>query len=138
MMSGSSAGQPPVDLVQVVGRLAEVVMADDPLGAAETRNLAGDVLLEIDVLDPLGNRRPQEHQPLLFGAGVFSALRRAAAGDDDRAGPVGHQPLDVHFAVDVVHAEFDELGALFDQVPVFGDHVTMSAAADADADHKRD
>ena len=48
--------QPAVDFVEIVGRLAEVVQADDPLGAAETRNRRGDVLFQIDVLDPLGDR----------------------------------------------------------------------------------
>ena len=35
---------------------------------------AGDVLLQIDVLHALGNRRPQQHQPLLLGAGVLAAV----------------------------------------------------------------
>ena len=125
-----------MDLLEVVGRLAEVVEADDPLGLAEAGDLAGDVLFEIDVLDPFGDRGPQEHQALVFAAGEFSPIGGPAAGDDDRAGPVGDQPLDVRFAVDVVDAEFDELGALLDEVAVFGDDVAMSAAADADADHK--
>jgi len=35
-MSGSSSLSRPVQLFEVVGRLAKVVQADDPLGAAET------------------------------------------------------------------------------------------------------
>ena len=135
---GVQAAEAPVDFSEVVGRLAEVVVADDPLGLAEAGDLAGDVLFEIDVLDPLGDGRPQQHQALIFAAGEFSPVRGAAAGDDDRAGPVGDQPLDVRLAVDVIDAEFDELGALLDEVAVFGDDVAMAAAADADADHGRD
>ena len=66
MMSGSSSAQPAVELVQVVGRLAEIVEADDPLRAAEAGDRRGHVVLQVDVLDPLGDRRPQQHQPLLL------------------------------------------------------------------------
>ena len=132
---GIELAQPAVDFVEVVGRLAEVVQADDPLGLAESRNRRGDVVLQIDVLDALGNRRPQQQQPLLLAAGELPAVDRAAAGDDHRAGPVGHQPPQVHLAVDVVQPQFDQLGALVDQVPMFGNHVPMPAAANADANH---
>ena len=43
--------------------------------------------------------------------------------------------LQVHVAVDVVQAQFDQLGALLDQVPMFRDHVPVPAAANADANH---
>ena len=62
-----------------------------------------------------------------------STVRRQVI--DHRAGPVGHQPPQVHVAVDVVQPQFDQPGALVDQVPVLGDHVSVPAAANADADH---
>ena len=80
-MSGSQLAQPAVDLLEIVGRLAEVVQADDPLGLAEARNRAGDVFFQVDVLDALGDRRPQQQQPLLLAAGELAAVGGAAAGD---------------------------------------------------------
>ncbi len=134
-MSGSHCAQAAVDLVEVVGRLAEIVEADDPLGLAEAGNAGGDVVFQVDVFDAFGDRRPQQQLPLLLRARPFAAVGRAAAGDDHRAGPIGEQPLEVDVPVDVVQSQFDQLGPLLDQVPVFGDHVPMPAAADADANH---
>ena len=124
-----------VDLVEVVGRLAEVVEADDPLRLAEAGNAGGDVVFQVDVFDAFGDGRPQEELPLLLRAGPFAAVGRAAAGDDHGAGPIGEQPLDVDGPGDVVQPQFDQLGPLLGKVPVFGDHVTMAAAADTDANH---
>ena len=60
------ARQPAVHLCEIVGRLAKIVQADDPFRAAETGDRAGDVLLQVDVLHPFGNGRPQQQQPLLL------------------------------------------------------------------------
>ena len=84
---GVQRGQPAVDVFQVVGRPLEVVHADDPLGGAEAGDLAGDVFLQVDVLGPLGDRRPQEDLPLLFAARVAAAVAVAATGDDHGRGP---------------------------------------------------
>ena len=65
----------------------------------------------------------------------LAAVALAAAGDDHRRGPIGQQPLQVHFAVDVVQPQLDQLGALLDQVAMLGDHVAVTAAGDADANH---
>ena len=132
---GIELAHPAVDVVEIVGRLAEVVQADDPLGAAETRNRRGDVLFQVDVVHALGDRAPQQQQPLILAAGKLPAVDGPAAGDDHRARPVGHQPPQVHLAVDVVQPQFDQLGALVDQVPMLRNHVSVPAAANADADH---
>ncbi len=134
---GIELAQPAVDFVEVVGRLAEVVQADDPLGASETGDRRGHVVFQIDVLDALGDGGPQQQPALLLAAGELPAVGGPAASDDHRAGPVGHQPLQVHLAVDVVQPQFDQTGALVDQVPILGDHVPVPAAANADANHKR-
>ncbi len=97
-------------LVQVFGRLAEVVVADDPLGFAEARNRAGDILFQIDVLDAFGDGGPQQQQPRLLGPLPAAAIDLPAAGDDHRRGPIGQQPLEVHLAVDVIQAQLDQLG----------------------------
>ena len=134
-MSAIEPGQPGVDFVQIVRRFAKVVQADDPLGLAVAGNLVGDVLFQVDVLDPLGDRRAQQHQPSLRAAVVLAAVLLAANGDDHRAGPVGQHALQIDLAVDVIEPQLDELGTLLDQVLVLGDHVAMAAAADADANH---
>jgi hypothetical protein len=45
-----------VQLAKVVGRLAEVVVADDPLGLPEPANLARDIFFQVDPVDAFGNR----------------------------------------------------------------------------------
>ena len=59
-----------------------------------------------------------------------------AAGDNHRTGPIGHQAFHVHFAVDVIQTQLHQSSPLLDQVSVFRNHVAMTAAAYADADHK--
>ena len=56
---GIERGHPRVQFFEVVRRDAKVVVADDPLGLAEPRDAGGDILLQIDVLDPGGDGRPQ-------------------------------------------------------------------------------
>ena len=77
--------EPGVQLAQIVGRVAEVVVADDPLRLAEAGNLAGDVVFQVDVLDAVGDRLAEQHQPRVFVAGVLAAVLLAADGDDRRA-----------------------------------------------------
>ncbi len=132
---GVEFGQALVDAFEVVGGLTEVVEADEALGLAVAGDLAGDVVLEVDILHPLGDGRAEEHEPLRLGLGPFSAVAFAAAGDHDRAGAVGQQSLDVDLAVDVVESEFDELRPLFGEVAMLGDHVAVTSAADTNADH---
>ena len=127
--------QAAMDVLEVVRRFAEVVQADDPLGAAETRDHAGNVFFQIDIFHALGDGRAQQQQALLFGTGELAAVGGAAAGDHHRTRPIGHQPFNVHFAVDVIQTQLDQSSALFDQVSVFCNHVAMTAAANADADH---
>ena len=124
-----------VDLVEVVGRLAEVVKADHPFRLAETGYARSNVVFQIDIIDAFGNRRPQEKLPLFLRALPLAAIRWAAAGDDHRARPIGKQPLEIDRPVDIVQPQFDQLGPLLGKVPVFSDHVTVAAAADTDANH---
>ncbi len=133
---GVERGQPGVHFFQILGRLAEVVQADDPLGLAVAGDRRRDVFFEVDVFDPLGDGRAQQHAALLFAAAVLAAVVRPPAGDDHGAGPIGKQTLEVDVAVDVVQPQFDQLGALVDQMLVFRDDVPMTAAADADANHR--
>ena len=134
---GIELAEAAVDFVEVVGRLAEVVQTDDPLGASETGDRRGDVVFQIDVLDPFGDGGPQQQPALLLAADEFTAVGSPAASDHDRAGPVRHQPLQVHLSVDIIQPQFDQTGTLVDQVPKLGDHVPVPAAANADANHGR-
>ena len=115
-MSASSDLQPGVQLAEIVGRVAEAVVADDPLRLAEARNLAGDVVFQVDVLDAVGDRLAEHDQPRLLAARVLAAVLLAAHGDDRRARPILEQPLDVHPRADVIEAQLDQLGPLLDQV----------------------
>jgi hypothetical protein len=132
---GVQPGQPGVDFLEVVRGAAEVVVADDALGLAVARNLSGDVLLEVDVLDSRRDGASQKHQPLLLGAGVLAAVPLAANGHHHGRGPVLQEPCQVHFALQVIEAQLNELRALFHEVPVLGDHRAVPPAANAHADH---
>ena len=127
--------QAAVDLGEVLGRLAEVVEADDPLGLAEAGNGGGDIVFQVDVLDPFGDGRPQEELPLLFRPVPLPAVGGAAAGDHYGARPLGDQAAEVDGPADVVQPQLDQLGPQLGEVPMFVDHETVAAAADADANH---
>ena len=111
-------------------------MAHDPLGLAIAAHAAGDIILEIDVVGTLRDRQPQELQAGLFRVVPAAPILLAAAGHDRRARAVLEQPFDLHFPLDVVKPQFDQLNAVVGQVLVFGDHVPVAAATDAHADHR--
>ena len=135
-MSASRVAKPLVDAPQVLRRLAEIVVADDPLGLPEPRDAAGDVILQVHVVDAFRDRRPQGQQPGLFRVVPLAAVLLAAAGDDARAGPLAEQAADVHAAADVVHPQLDQLHALFGQVPMLGHRMLVAAATNANANHE--
>ena len=72
----------------------------------------------------------------MFASGELAAIGRAAASDNRGTGPLRQQLPQIHFAVDVVQTEFDQCDALFDQTPMFRDHILLPGVANADADHK--
>ncbi len=80
-----------MNLLQVVGGFPEVVQADDPFGLAIARNRASDVFLEVDVLDSLGDRGTQQHQPIFFPAAVLATILGTADGGTGGL-PAGVQP----------------------------------------------
>ena len=55
--------------------------------------------------------------------------------DDYRRGAVVQHPLQVDLTADVIEPELDEFRPLLGQVLVLGNDVSMTAPADADADH---
>ncbi len=74
-----TTGQTGMDLAEVLGRLREVMQADDALRLAEAGNRAGDVVLQVDIVDALGNCRAEQHQPFCFRYRATS--RRPRHGD---------------------------------------------------------
>ena len=65
----------------------------------------------------------------------LASIALAAAGHDGGAGAVFEKPLHLDLPLDVVHPQFDQLDAVFGQVAMLGNDVTMTASSDAHADH---
>jgi hypothetical protein len=120
---------------QVVGGVIEIVETDNSFGFPVSGNRTGDIFLKIDKIDTRGNRVTQQHQPLFLALLPTSAILATAAGYDHLAGTIVQQPSQVHTTTDVVKPQFDQLDPLFGQVMVFGDHMGMSGATDADTNH---
>jgi len=133
---GVEGGQAGVQGGEVGGRAEHVVVAHHPPGLPVAADAAGDVVLEVDVVGPLDDREPQELQAGLLRLLPPAAVLLPAAGHDRRTGAILEEPLDLHFALDVVEPQLDERDAVVGQVLVFGDHVPVAAATDAHADHR--
>jgi hypothetical protein len=86
---GIKGRQPGVDFFEVVGRLAKVVQADDPLGLAVPRNRRRRVFLQVDIVHAFGDGAAQEHPPLFFRTAVFAAVLRSPQGQNHRTRPLG-------------------------------------------------
>ena len=120
-----------------VGRgLLEVMVANDPLRHPVAANAGSDVILEVYIIGPFDDGRPQQGQPRLFGMLPAAAVALPPAGHDDGAGAVPEEPLHLHLALEIVEPQLDEPDAVLHQMLVFGDHVPMPATADAHADHR--
>ena len=132
---GIEFGEPLVQEHEVGGCFLEVVVTHDPLRLAIPRHLGGDVVLEIDVVGPLDDRRAEEHEAGLFGLLPAAAVGDPAAGHDDRAGPLRKEPFRLHRALEVIEPQFDEWHAVLREMAVLCNDVSMPASADADADH---
>ncbi len=126
---------PRMEVFQVGRCLAEIVKADDPLGGSIAGNPCGNIFFQIDIISLFSDCHPQQGLPRFFAAAVFSSILFPAAGNDRWAGALFQQGLELDFAFDVIQPQFDELSALFGQVPVSGDHVPMAATADGNAEH---
>ncbi len=130
--------QPGVKVAKVVRRVAKAVITDDSFRLAEPRYLVGDVVFQIDVLDSVGDCLAEHDHPRFFAAGVFAAVYFPTNGDHRRTRPVFEQPLDIYPRADVIQPQLDQLGPLLYQMGELGQHVFMTAAAYADANHWRE
>ena len=132
---GIQGGEPGVERLEIDGRLVKIVVADDPLRRAIAWHALGDIILEIDVIGPLDDRRSQ-HQPAGFlGLPPASTIRCAAAGGNHGAVSFPEQTRHLHGPLDVIKPQFHQADAVVGQILVFGDDVPMTAPSDADADH---
>lgn len=132
---GIEFSQALVNFPDILRCLMKIVIADNPFGLSKSWNRTGDVFFEIHVVDPLGDCRTEQHQPLLLALVPLAAILLATAGDDDRTGPIRNKPLQIHGPHDVIDAQFNELGALFRQMLMLGDHHLVPAAANTYCNH---
>ena len=60
------------------------MLANDPLSLTVSHDVGSDVDLDVDVLDPFGNRCPQQHQSSFLATCPLATVALAPASDDDR------------------------------------------------------
>ena len=99
---GVHGGKPCVKRRQIGGSLVKIVMADDPLRAAIAWHLGSEIILEIDVVGPLHDRRPQHEPAGLLRMFPAATVHRAAAGDDRGAGTIPNEPLHLHSTLEII------------------------------------
>ena len=87
------------------------MVADDPLGLAETANLGGDVHLEVDVVDPQSDRLAEQLLPLLLVAPPEAAVDPPPDREDHRRRAILEDPLQIRIAAQTVDSQFDQLDA---------------------------
>ncbi len=124
-------------ICEQVGRgLLEVVVADDPPGLAEPADVAGDVHLDVDEVDPGDDRLAHQPLALLLGGPPEAAVDPSADGEDHRRGPFLQDPLEVGLAAEAVDPELDQLDAgLGRGLPFLGER-GVSAAPEYRTDHQ--
>ena len=87
------------------------MIADNAFNAAEPADFAGDVVLEIDVIESRDDGLAQEHLPLFLGPLPATAILGAAQRGDDGTGLVGEETFEIRGAVDVIETDLDHLDA---------------------------
>jgi hypothetical protein len=132
---GIHGSQPLMERLEIGGRFVEIVVADDPLGAAVPWHFCGNVILQINVVSPLHDRRSQHEPAGLLRLPPAATIRRAAAGDDHGTMTFPEKPRHLHGPLDVVETEFHKSDAVFGEILVLGDDVPVPAPSDANADH---
>ena len=124
------------DVLEVDRRGLHVVVADDPLGLAEPADLGGDVHLEVDVIDPRGDRLADQLLPLLLVAAPEAAVDAAPDREDQRRGPILEDPLQVRLAAQAVDPQLDQVDAGLGRLFPFLGQRGMPAPPDRHADHR--
>ena len=110
------------DVLQVDRSCFEVMVADDPLGLAETANLAGDVHFQVDVVDAQRDGFPNELLPFFFVAAPKTAVDAAPDREHRRRRAILQDPLQVGIAAQAVDAQLDQLDSgLSGFLPLLGE-----------------
>ncbi len=73
---------PVMDVLEVVGSFVEIVVADDSLRVAVSRNSICDIHFEVNIVSSVGDRGTQEHLPIPSRSA--SICRRLRGGDKSR------------------------------------------------------
>ena len=122
-----------VDFVQILRRLGEVVVADDPLHGAEPRDGVGDVRFQIDPVERTGDDGlTKDDLAFGLGAGKATAIRWPAQRGHPRAQLARQKSLELHGLRQEVQAQFDELGPALDRFLQLGHDHLVPRAADYD------
>ena len=119
-----------MNLLEVRGRFAHVVIADDAADLAETRNGVGDVGFEIDPIEATDDALAQQHATFVFGAGPTTAVFASAHRRHHRTGFVGQQTLEVRRLGNEVEAHLDQSGSAFGGLLNLGQHHLVARPAD--------
>ena len=111
------------------------MVADDPLGLSIAWDLRSDVGFQVDILDALCDRIPQQHLPFGFALEPTAAVFASAYRDHDRPGAIVKQSAQIDGSADVIETQFDELCPLLDEKLVFGNHPLVAGTTKANAYH---
>jgi len=132
---GVERSQPLVDLFEVLGRLAKVVVTDDPFRLAVARNGRRHVLFQIDVVDSGHDGRPEQNLAFAFRFRPLSSVGLAPTGEDDRTRALAQQAFQIDGAEDPVDAHLDHPHPLLGQMFVLGHHLPVPTATNAHTNH---
>ncbi len=127
--------QPLMNLLDVVGRFVEVVVADDPLCVSVARDFSGNIFFQIDVFDSRSDRGSQQGLSLLFRSPPSTAVFAPTAGDDNRCRTVFDQAAKIRQMRQPVQSQFDQRGALVGERPMLGHHHLVPGSSDGNTDH---
>ena len=126
-----------VNLFQVLGHLAQVVVADDALDVAKTAYLIDDVGFQIDPVEAGDDGLAQQRQARFLGALPGAAVGRPADRGHQRARFVGQQSLEVGRLGNIVQAHLDQARSLLGGFLDLDLNHLVTCPADDDADRFR-
>ncbi len=122
-------------LVQIGGSFIKIVQTDNSFGGTVPRNLLGNIILQINVVDAGGNGTAQDHQTLFLGFVPPSSIFTSTAGHHDRAWSLGQQSPQINTSADIVHAQLDDVGTVLSQMFVLGYHGLVATTTNGNAQH---
>src|SRR5262245_45386060 len=100
-----------MDLFEIAGHLADVVITDDAFDILEAADLVGDVRFAVDPVEAGDDRLAEQGLAIVLVAIPATAIDGAAHGGPHRARFAFHHPLEVGSFLEEVEAHFKETGA---------------------------